>query len=191
MEAIQMFQENLQTWGYLLVFVYSLGGGYVAIVAAGFLCSMGKMDISLSILLAFLGNAIGTNFFALMVRMQKKDFEKYLKKHKRKVALAFLWLKKYGIGLILFSKYLYGIKTIVPIAIGVSRYKLKKFYFFNTLACLVWAISVGLVSFFAANFFQNILDKLSFLPTYTAPVLFIILMLVILGALKIYGTKKS
>ena len=37
MGAIQSFQENLQTWGYLLLFLYSFGGGYVAIIAAGFL----------------------------------------------------------------------------------------------------------------------------------------------------------
>lgn len=191
METIQSFQENLQSWGYLLLFLYSLGGGYVGIIAAGFLSSLGSMDITLSIIVAFLGNFVGSSLFALLVRMQKKDFANYLAKHKRKVALAFLWLKRYGIGLIFFSKYLYGIKTIVPIAIGMSKYNLKKYYFFNFFACLLWAIGIGLITFFASELVKNIFDRLAFLPSYTMPIVLAVIVGLILLALKMFSAKKS
>ena len=43
---------SLSTYGYLVVFLYSLGGGMVAIIAAGVLAHLGKMDITVSIVLA-------------------------------------------------------------------------------------------------------------------------------------------
>lgn len=190
MSAIQSFQENLQTWGYLLLFLYSFGGGYVAIIAAGFLSGMGKMDISLCIGLAFLGNAIGSSVLAWLVRRQKQDFMGYLKKHQRKVALCFIWLKRYGTGLIFFSKYVYGVKTIVPIAIGMSKYSLKRFFVFNAAASLVWALAIGLLSFFASELVVAVFEKFSHLPSYSMPVVMVALGALLLFALKFFSQKR-
>ena len=49
---------SLSTYGYVIVFLYSLGGGMVAIIAAGVLAHLGKMDITVSIVLAAVANAI-------------------------------------------------------------------------------------------------------------------------------------
>ncbi|CBG40673.1 putative integral membrane protein [Helicobacter mustelae 12198] len=190
MEAVQSFQEHLQSWGYLLLFLYSLGGGYLAIIAAGFLSSLGSMDITLSVLVAFVGNAIGSGIFAVLVRSQKKDFARYFQKHRRKVALAFLWLKKYGIGLIFFSKYIFGIKAIVPAVIGLSKYSLKKYWIFNTLACLLWALVMGLLSYFASELVKKLLEKLVFLPPYAMPLLLLGIGVLFVGALKYFSSKK-
>ena len=39
--------QSLQTWGYVLLFVYSLYGGYVGLIAAASLSALGKFDITL------------------------------------------------------------------------------------------------------------------------------------------------
>ncbi|RDU74540.1 DedA family protein [Helicobacter anseris] len=190
MDTIQSFQENLQNWGYLLLFLYSLGGGYVAIVAAGFLSSLGSMDITLSICTAFLGNTIGSSVISLLIRNQKKDFLVYVNKHRRKLALGFKWLRAYGVGLIFFSKYLYGIKTIVPMAVGISKYSLKKYLFFNVFACLLWALVVGLSSYFASEFVRKIFINFSILPSYAMPLFLIAIGSLFFVLLKIYSKKK-
>ena len=45
--------SNLSTYGYIVLFLYSLGGGLVAIIGAGVLSFMGKMDLTTSIAIAF------------------------------------------------------------------------------------------------------------------------------------------
>ena len=49
----------LSTYGYIILFLYTLGGGMVAIIVAGVLSYAGKMDLSISITVAALSNAIG------------------------------------------------------------------------------------------------------------------------------------
>jgi len=49
---LQEMLTSLSTYGYVIVFLYSLGGGMVAIIAAGVLAHLGKMDITVSIVLA-------------------------------------------------------------------------------------------------------------------------------------------
>ncbi|MGZ8546666.1 MAG: DedA family protein, partial [Sulfuricurvum sp.] len=38
--------NNLSTYGYAILFLYSLGGGMVALIGAGVLSFMGKMDLT-------------------------------------------------------------------------------------------------------------------------------------------------
>ena len=44
--------NSISTYGYVVLFFYSLGGGMVALIAAGILSFAGKMDITLSIIVA-------------------------------------------------------------------------------------------------------------------------------------------
>jgi len=37
--------SNLETYGYIGLFLYSLGGGFVALLGAGVLSFLGKMDL--------------------------------------------------------------------------------------------------------------------------------------------------
>ncbi|PAF53420.1 hypothetical protein BKH42_06290 [Helicobacter sp. 13S00482-2] len=185
-QTIQSFQDSYQTWGYLFLFVYCMGSGYVGIVAAGILSSLGSMDIGTSIIVAFLGNTFGSSILALLGRYQKNDILKYFVKHRRKVALVHIWMKKYGIWLIFFNKYIYGVKTIVPIAIGVSKYKISRFLILNALSCLIWALLIGILSFFASEFVKRIFSYIGDKP-YLMPVIF----LVILGFVWIFLKKIS
>ncbi|GMB93593.1 Ubiquitous DedA transporter family [Helicobacter bizzozeronii] len=160
-ETIQHFQTLFSTWGYLLLFFYSLGSGYVGIVVAAILSSMGHMDLVKSMVVAGLGNAVGTSLLMLLGRYQKKELRAYLVKHRRKFALVHVWIYKYGLWLIFFNKYLYGVKTIVPLAIGFSKYSLKKFLWLNALACVLWALVLGLLAFYASAWIGALMDRMS------------------------------
>ena len=63
--------SNLATYGYIGLFLYSLGGGFVALVGAAVFSFMGKMDLTLSIFIAFLANGLGDTLLFYMARYQK------------------------------------------------------------------------------------------------------------------------
>lgn len=86
------------------------------------------LDIKITILVAFLGNMVGSGALVIFARYQKREFLKYFQKHRRKLALASLWVKRYALLMIFVNKYLYGIKSVVPLAVGFSKYPLKDFY---------------------------------------------------------------
>jgi membrane protein DedA with SNARE-associated domain len=48
-------------------------------------------------------------------------------------------LKKYGWPIVFVQRYLYGLRTILPMAIGLTRYDGKKFALINLISAFVWA----------------------------------------------------
>lgn len=181
--------SNLATYGYIGLFLYSLGGGFVAIIGAGVLSFMGKMDLSLSILIAFTANAIGDMLLFYMARYQKSMMMDGLRKHRRKLALSHVLMKKYGSWIIFFQKFVYGIKTLIPIAIGLTKYEFKKFAILNILSAGVWALVFGLGSYYSGSVLIKAVEFISEKP-WIAPIILVIFG----GALWLYlenATKRK
>ena len=147
---------SLSTYGYLILAYYSLGGGMLALIGAGILSSMGKMDITTSILIATVANAVGDNLLFYLARTNKETVQKYLKKHRRKIAWTNLLMRRYGWMAVFLQKYIYGVKTLVPIVMGLTKYDLKKFTILNIPASIVWGLVVGLVSYYFSDLVRNL-----------------------------------
>lgn len=142
---------ELSTYGYIILFLYSLGGGFFALVAAGVLSVSGSMDLGLSMFVAFLGNFLGDNLLFYLTKNYKNDFAKQIKKHRRKLAYSQILMKRFGSWIIIIQKFLYGFKTFVPIAIALTKYKFYKFALFNFFASIIWALSFGFLAFFGSK----------------------------------------
>lgn len=164
---------NLSAYGYIVLFLYSLGGGFVALLGAGVLSFMGKMDLSLSIAIAFIANFIGDSLMFYMSRYHKREMMEYFKKHRRKLAFSHLLLKKHGSWIIIVKKFIYGLKTLVPLAVGLTNYDFWKFSAYNAVGAAIWAIVVGGLSFLFGGAliegYKMVADK-----PYLAPVMLII-----------------
>lgn len=143
--------NSLSTYGYIILFLYSFGGGFFAIVAAGALSYMGKMDITTSIIVATTANYIGDMFLFYMARYNKSFTQPYMKNHRRKFALSHVLIKKYGDWVVFIQKYIYGVKTLVPIAFGLTKYSYVKFGILNAPASLAWALFFGLLSYWGGE----------------------------------------
>jgi len=166
--------NNLSTYGYAVLFLYSLGGGFLALLGAGVLSFMGKMDITLSITIAFIANFIGDGLLFYMARYHKREMMEYLSKHKRKLAFSHLLLKRRGSWIIVIKKFIYGLKTLVPLAIGLSKYSFLKFSLYNAIGAFIWAMVVGGLSYLFGGAivegFKIVSDK-----PYLAPVMLLII----------------
>lgn len=166
--------NNLSTYGYIVVFLYSLGGGMVALIGAGVLSFMGKMDLSLSIAIAFAANFIGDALLFYMSRYHKAEMMEYFKQHRRKLAFSHLLIKKHGSWIIIMKKFIYGLKTLVPLAIGLTKYDFWKFSGYNALGALIWAVVVGGGSFLFGGVLIEGYKMVSDKP-YLAPVALIVI----------------
>ena len=120
----------------------------LGLIGAGILSSMGKMDITLSIVIATTTNFIGDNVLFYLAQTNKREVQKYLTKHKRKIAYTNLLMRRYGWLVVFLQKYVYGVKTLVPIVMGLTKYDIRKFTLLNVPASILWGLVVGLVSFY-------------------------------------------
>ncbi len=165
--------NNLSTYGYAVLFLYSLGGGFLALLGAGVLSFMGKMDITLSITIAFTANFIGDGLLFYMARYHKREMMEYLSKHKRKLAFSHLLLKRRGSWIIVIKKFIYGLKTLVPLAIGLSKYSFLKFSLYNAIGAFIWAMVVGGLSYLFGGVLIEGYKMVSDKP-YLAPVMLLL-----------------
>lgn len=191
-EALDILKEynNIESFGYLVLFLYSMGGGYVAILTAAVLSSIGTLDLTLSIIIATTGNAIGSSLFAYFARTQQNEVRKIFTKHKRKIAYMQIMVKKYDWSLFIVSKYLHGIRTFVPIAVGISQYNLLKFITINCVGAVIWGVSLGIAGFYASGFLLQVIQILLAYP-YLLPVVFIGIVLCVVFVLYIKKKLKG
>ncbi|AQQ59848.1 integral membrane protein [Helicobacter bilis] len=173
-EALDILKDynNLENFGYLILFFYSMGGGYIAILTAAALSSVGTLDLTFSIIVAICGNALGSSLFALFARTQQAEVRRMFGKHRRKIACMYLMTKKYDWGLFIVSKYLHGIRSFVPLAVGISQYNLTKFVFINCIGAVIWGISLGIAGYYASGFLFDIIKMLLAYP-YALPAVFV------------------
>lgn len=152
-------EELIRDWGYIILFLYSFGGGFVALVVAGILSYSGELNIVITMLVAGSANFIGDQFLFTVARKNKHQARKMMEKHKRKIAMSHLLMRKYGTWVIFLQKYIYGIKTLIPLAMGLTKYDYRKFIVFNLLASIVWALIIGLSAYMLGELVYTYIEE--------------------------------
>lgn len=149
MEAF--FIESIKEYGYIILFFWSILEGESGLVMAGLLSHTGDMNLFLAIFIAGLGGFAGDQLYFYIGRFNKSYVHRKLKQQKRKLALAHLLLKKHGWLIIFLQRYLYGLRTIIPIAIGLTGYSAKKYALINLIAAWCWSSVIILPVWYFGN----------------------------------------
>jgi len=170
--------SSLETWGYLAVAFFSFGGSLFIVAAAGVFSFMGNMDLTTALVIAMLSNFMGDNFLFYLGKYQKKQIEPYYAKHKRKIALATLIMRKYGPFAVFIQKFIYGVKTLVPISMALAKYDFKKFVFFNIFASIVFVLTIGLSAYYASESIITLFGYIQKNPWIAPVILFTIIGLI-------------
>jgi len=153
-------EQLIEQWGYIVLFLYSFGGGFVALVVASVLAYHNELNIIFVMITAATANFIGDQFLFTIARNNKYQAKQMMRKYRRKIALSHLLMRKYGSFVIFIQKYIYGIKTLIPLIMGLTKYDIKKFMLYNFLATIVWTILIGGVSYFLGETVYTLFDFL-------------------------------
>ncbi len=100
-------------------------------------------------------------------------------------------LEKYPTGFILAFRFIYGIRIISPVAIGLSKVPALKFLVLNAIAALVWGIGITAIGYLIGNAVEEIFGRLR-LHRHLLVALGVILVVVIAAALVVrYGMNRE
>jgi membrane protein DedA with SNARE-associated domain len=168
-------ESFIHDWGYIALFLYSFGGGMLALAIAGVFSFTGDLNIYYVVAVAALSNFIGDQFLFLIARNNKSYAKSMMSKWGRKIALSHLLMRKYGIWIVFIQKYIYGVKTLVPLAMGLTKFDFKKFSIYNLLASLLWAILVGSISYYLGQVFLDSLEEYKNIGIVTLILLFVLI----------------
>ena len=168
-------EEFIRDWGYIALFLYSFGGGFIGLAIASVLSYSGDLNIYLSILIAGISNFIGGQFLFFLARKNKNYAKDMMRKHGRKIALTHLLMRKYGSFVIFIQKYIYGIKTLIPLAMGLTKYSATKFTILNALATIIWACIVGYLSYTAGSYILTLSEDFKYFGLALVLLIFLII----------------
>lgn len=134
-----LFLEWLKEYGYIVLFAWSILEGELGLIMAGIMSHTGDMFLPIAILVGALGGFTGDQIYFYVGRFNKRYIHRQLVTHRRKFAIAHLLIKKYGWPIIFVQRYMIGMRTAIPMAIGLTKYSGKKFALINFISAVVWA----------------------------------------------------
>lgn len=147
--------EEHGEWFYLITFVWTFLEGETFVIFAGAAAAQEILDIRLLILVAWLGSFCGDQtYFYLGRRFGPKILTKWPKLQGGMDRVSRL-IKKYDIAFILSYRFIYGIRNISSVAMGMSGLDWKKFAFWNFIAAFIWAVAFAMGGYL----FGEALDK--------------------------------
>ena len=149
-------EQFIHDWGYIALFLYSFGGGFLGLAVASVIAYSGDLNIYICVIVAGISNFIGSQFLFFLARQNKSYAKNMMKPYGRKIALTHVLMQKYGSFIIFIQKYIYGIKTLIPLAMGITKYSATKYAIFNLFATVLWSCVIGYLSFIAGEFILSL-----------------------------------
>ena len=135
----ELFITWMREYGYAVLFLWSILEGESGLVMAGLFAHTGDMQLLTAIVTAGLGGFFGDQIYFYIGRFNKNYAYRAFKNQRRKLALARLLLKKHGWPIIFLQRYIYGMRTIIPLSIGLTGYSAKMFALINFFSALCWS----------------------------------------------------
>ncbi len=151
-----MLQQFLQDFGYFALFLGTFFEGETILVLAGFLAFRGYMDINLVVIVAFFGSYAGDQLWYFLGR---KHGRKLLARKPRWQMMgdrALEHIRRHPDIWVLSFRFVYGLRTVMPVAIGLSGYPPGRYLLLNGIGAAIWAAALAA----AAYHFGAILEGL-------------------------------
>jgi membrane protein DedA with SNARE-associated domain len=124
---------------YLITFVWTALEGESFVIFAGLAAQKGALNVWLLFLASWLGSMFGDQMFFLIGRKFGTRILEHMPKLKPGVERALGWLEDYATIFILSYRFMYGLRNVSGVAIGLSHLPWKRFAMLNAVAAFIWA----------------------------------------------------
>jgi len=152
--------ELIETYGYWVVFAGTLLEGESVLLLAGFAAYRGYLELHTVIGVATLGSFLGDQLWFLAGRMQGAKLLARFPKYAAPAARAEALLHKYHTPIILAVRFLYGLRIVLPFAIGMSRIPVLRFQVLNFIGAVFWASSGAAAGYLFGNAVETLLGHI-------------------------------
>ncbi len=151
--------DLIATHGYWALALGAFLEGETILVLAGVAAHQGYLDLRLVMLVAFAGSLLGDQFFFLMARRHAAWLTRRLENWKGRVEAVHRHLERHQILIMLGFRFVYGIRVVTPVVIGLSRIPAWRFAVCNALGAAVWAVAVAWAGFLLGNAVNVVLEN--------------------------------
>jgi len=153
-------ESLVQTYGYWALLIGTFFEGETILIIGGFAAHRGYLNLLMVILAAFVGTLAGDQLYFFIGRKKGKSFLDKKPTWKPNIEKVHDYLERYQTLLILGFRFLYGLRTVTPFVIGMSRVKTGNFIILNIIGALVWAVIFGTGGYLFGTVFEALLGNI-------------------------------
>lgn len=155
----KMLQQFLQDFGYFALFLGTFFEGETILVLAGFLAFRGYMDINLVVLTAFFGSYAGDQLWYFMGRRHGRAILARKPRWQAMGDRALDHIRRHPDIWVLSFRFVYGLRTVMPVAIGLSGYPPRRYLLLNGIGAAVWALALGAAAYHFGAILEGMLGN--------------------------------
>ena len=152
------FSGLIADYGYFALFVGTLLEGETLLILAGFAAHQGYLQLHWVIIIALLGGFLGDQIFFWLGKRHggwvMSRFPGLVPVFERANTL----IERYHEVLIVGVRFLYGLRTVGPMAFGMSTVPVWRFMLFNLLGAAIWALAIGAAGYLFGHAMELFLD---------------------------------
>src|SRR5512140_3303444 len=125
------FETIISRFGYLALVVGLLLEGETVLVLAAFMARRGYLELSWVIVIGFLVTFASDQFFFWLGRLHGAKLLEHRPAWKQRVERAKSLLGRNMTLLFIAFRFLYGLRTVLPLAFGISKLNARRFVVLN------------------------------------------------------------
>jgi membrane protein DedA with SNARE-associated domain len=155
-----MLESLLNTYGYPILIIGTFLEGETVLVLGGLAAHLGYLSLDWVIACGFCGTLFGDQLYFFFGRRHGKTLlARHPSWHPRAERVLHI-LERHQNLLILGFRFLYGLRSVTPFAIGISNVSYIRFTLLNLIGASIWAISIGLAGYYFGQAMEAILGDI-------------------------------
>lgn len=170
--------QLLADYGYVSVFVGSLLEGETILVLAGFAAHQGYLSLPWVVVVAFSGGALGDQIFFFIGRHWGGALLRRLPRLDRNAQRVRELLMRHHAGLIIGLRFMYGLRIVGPIVIGMSEVPATRFLTLNLIGAAIWSVVIAGAGFVFGHTLQRLLARVDGYEGFAVGVLVLVALLI-------------
>lgn len=143
---------------YLAIYFWiSLGiifQGEIALIGAGHLIYAGTVNFWIIVFIATILSSLNGEIFFTVSKVGLK----FIPFPQDKVLKVGKLIERYKTLLLLFSRFIYGMRNLIPVAFGFTNVKHIEFAILNLLSAFIWALTFATVGLISGNVTSIFID---------------------------------
>ena len=152
--------QVLQDYGYPALLIGTFLEGETIMILGGLAAHLGYLSLEWVIACGFVGTLFGDQLYFYLGRRHGKAFLSRRPSWKPRTERVLTLFERHQVLLIVGFRFIYGLRTVTPFAIGISGVSYVRFAVLNLIGAAIWAISIGLAGFFFGQAMETILGDL-------------------------------
>lgn len=153
-------ESLIDSYGYAAILVGTFLEGETILVLGGIAAKLGYLKLDWVIACAFGGTLVGDQPFFFLGRRHGKALLQRHPAWNARVEKVNTKLERHRIPLILGFRFLYGLRSVTPFVIGMSRIPVVVFVPLNVAGAALWAAAIGVLGFIFGHGLELLLQDL-------------------------------